>query len=72
MKFGQILVYLITFLTCFWLNAGDRKLVPGSFMIFMKWQHNEMSQFLVYHFQFSSLIHPYKKMKHWRLDLVGY
>ena len=28
--------YKKTFLTCFWLNAGDWKLVPGPFMILMK------------------------------------
>ena len=39
----------------------------------MKWQYNEICQFLVvdiYHFQFS-LIHPFKKMKHWKLDIIG-
>ena len=75
MKFGQILVHLLTkFLTCFWLNAGNWKLVPGPFMILMKWQYNKICQFLVvdvYHFQFS-LIHPFKKMKHWNLDITGY
>ena len=25
-----------TFLTCFWLNAGDWKLVPDTFMILLK------------------------------------
>ena len=37
----------------FWLNAGDRKLVPGPFIILMKWQYNKICQFLVaeiYHF----------------------
>ena len=38
MKFSQILMYLIIFLTCFWLSAGDWKLVPAPFMILMKWQ----------------------------------
>ena len=39
MKFGQILVYLKTaFLTCFWFNAGDWKLVSAFFYSF-----NEMA-----------------------------
>ena len=36
-----------------WLNAGDWKLVPDPFMILMKWQYNEINQFLesdIYHF----------------------
>ena len=37
----------------FWLNAGDRKLVPDPIIILMKWQYNKICQFLVaeiYHF----------------------
>ena len=37
----------------FWLNSGDQELVPGPFMILIKWQYNEISQFLaadIYHF----------------------
>ena len=48
MKFGQILVYCMTeFLTCFWLNAGDWKLVSGQFMILLKRQHSEIWSFLI-------------------------
>ena len=54
MKFGQILVYLkAAFLTCFWFNAGDWKLVSAFFTILMKWQYNKICQFLlvdIYHF----------------------
>ena len=56
-KFGQILVCYMTvwqtFLTYFWLNAGDWKLVPGSFMILLKWQYSKIWSFLmvdIYHF----------------------
>ena len=43
-------------------------------MILMKFQYNEICQFLVvdiYNFSFS-LIHPFKKMKHWKLDIIDY
>ena len=43
-------------------------------MILMKWQYNEICQFLVadiYHIYFS-LIHPFKKMEDWKLELKGY
>ena len=62
------------FLTCFWLDAGVWKLVPGPFMILMKWHYNEICHFSVvdiYHFYFS-LIQPFKKMKHWKLYVIGY
>ena len=39
----------------------------------MKWQYNDLCQFLVvdiYHFH--SLINPFKKMKRWKLDKFGY
>ena len=52
---------------CWRLEASS-----GPFMILMKWQYNEICQFLVtdiYYFWFS-LIHPFKKMKHWKLDLI--
>ena len=35
-----------TFLTCFWLNAEDRKLVLGPFMILSKWHYSEIWLFL--------------------------
>ena len=44
-----------------------------NFMILMKWQFNKTRQFLVvgiYHFQFS-LIHPFRKIKHWEVDIIG-
>ena len=36
-----------TFLTCFWLFAGDWKLVPDPFLILLKWQHVEIWPFLI-------------------------
>ena len=47
MKIGQILMHLTTNI------YGDWKLVAGPCMILMKWQYNEICQFLVadiYHF----------------------
>ena len=43
-------------------------------MILMKWQDNKICQCLVvdiYHFYFP-LIHPFKKMEHWKLDIISY
>ena len=36
-----------TFPTCFWLNAGDWKLVPGPVFILVKWQWSEIWSFLI-------------------------
>ena len=36
-----------TFLTCFWVTAGDWKLVPGSFMILSKWQYSKIWSLLI-------------------------
>ena len=39
----------------------------------MKWQYNVTRQFLgvdIYNFQFS-LIHHFKRMQHWKLDITG-
>ena len=48
MKFGQTLCAVWQkFLTCFWLNAGDWKLVPDHFMILLKLQYNEICSFLI-------------------------
>ena len=33
--------------TCFWLMAGDWKLVPGPFMILLKWHYSEIWSFLI-------------------------
>ena len=45
MKFGRILVYHITNVSNMFLaQSGDWKLVPGLFMILMKWQYNEICQ----------------------------
>ena len=33
---------LQTFLICFWVNAEDWKLVPGFFMILLKWWHRKI------------------------------
>ena len=63
-----------TFLTCFPLNAGEWKLVPGSFMILLKRHYSNIWPFLtvdIYHFHMS-LIHHFKKMKHWNPDIIGY
>ena len=46
MKLGQILMHQ-TLLTGFWLNTGEWELVPGLFIILIKWQYNEISKFLV-------------------------
>ena len=46
-----------TFLTCFWLNAGDWKLVPGTFMILLQWQYSEIWSFLIV--DICHLIFPY-------------
>ena len=49
----SILYYISTFQTCFWLNAGDWKLVPGSFMILLKRQYREIWPFFmvdIFHF----------------------
>ena len=38
----------------FWLNVGDWKLVPGPFMILLKWQYSKIWPFLlveIYHFE---------------------
>ena len=51
------------FLTSFWLNAGDWKLVPSPFMILIKWQYSKIWSFLmvnIYQFKMS-LIHLFKK-----------
>ena len=42
----SVFVVWETFLTCFWLNAGNCKLVPGLFMVLLKWQYNEIWPFL--------------------------
>ena len=34
-----------TFLTSSWINAGDTKLVPGSFMVSLKWQYSKICRF---------------------------
>ena len=34
-----------TFLTSSWLNAGDIKIVQGSFMVSLKWQYSEICRF---------------------------
>ena len=56
-----------TFLTCFWLNAGDWKLVPGPFVILLKWQFNSGHlYFLVDPYS------PFQNMKHWNFEITGY
>ena len=42
-----------TFLTCFSFIAGDWKLVPGPFMVLLKWKYSDICQLLMfdmYHF----------------------
>ena len=56
-------LYKKTFLTCFWLNAGDWKLVLDLFIILFKWQYSKIWPFLIvdiYHFKLS-LINLFKK-----------
>ena len=71
MKFGHILVYLITNICNMFLAQCWRlELLPGQFTILMKWHYNETCQLGVdiYHFQFS-LIPPFqknKKLETWR------
>ena len=63
-----------TFLTCFWLSVGDWKLVLGSFMILLKWRYSKIWPFLIvdiYHF-YLHLIHLFKKIKNWNLDIISY
>ena len=70
MKFGQILVCCMANISnMFWLNAGDWKLVPGSFMILLKWQYSKIWPFLMVELSF---IHLFKKIKHWNLAIFGY
>ena len=75
MKFGQILVYWWqTFPTCFWFIVWDWKLVPDLFMILLKWQYTKIRLFLIaniWYFEMS-LIHFFKKMKHWNCYTIGY
>ena len=70
MKFGQILVCVWqTFLTCFWLNAGDWKLVPGPVIILLEWQYSKIWQFLIVdicHFSLSLL----KFSKKWKTGIL--
>ena len=43
-------------------------------MILSKWQYSKIWSFLIadiYHF-YLSLIHLFKKMKHWNLDIIGF
>ena len=48
MKFGQILVCCMTNISnMLWLNPGDWKLVPGLFMILLKWQYSKICPFLI-------------------------
>ena len=42
-------VWFISF-TCFLVNAGDWKLVPGPFMTLLKLQYSEIWPFLIVHF----------------------
>ena len=66
-----------TFLTCFWLNAGDWKLIPGPFMILLKRRHSDIWPFLIadiYHFKCPLFTFSKKKKKNetWNLDIIGY
>ena len=60
--------------TCFWLNAGNWKLVPGSFMISLKWKYSEIWPIIIVYIKLfsTSFIHLFKKMKHWNLVISGY
>ena len=75
MKLGQILVCCMTNISnMFWLNAGDWKLVPGPFIILLKWNYSKiLAIFNSWHLHFYiSLIHHFQKMKHGRIDIIGY
>ena len=63
-----------TFLTRIWLNTRDWKLVPGPFVIFLKWQYSEIWQFLIVNIYDLELplIHLFKKIKNWNPDIIGY
>ena len=54
MKLGKILVCPMKNISnSFWVNAGEWKLVPGLFMVSLKWQLSEIRPFLIvdiYHF----------------------
>ena len=77
-KFSQIVVYFIKnicnifLVKCWRLRATFRLSDP--FMTLLKWQYSEIKAFLIadiYHF-YCLLIHLFKKMKHWNLDIIGY
>ena len=56
-------------------DAGDQKLVPGPFMILLKWQYCEIWAFLIvgiYLFNCPLFTFSEKKMKYWNLDIIGY
>ena len=61
-----------TFLTCFGLNAGDWKLVPGSFMGLLKWLcrcaifNSWQVSFLIF------LYLPFQKSEQQNLNVTGY
>ena len=62
----------------FLLNAGDWKLVPGSFIMLLKWKYSKSLPFLIaniYHF-YVPLMHlsknKIKLKKNWNLDVTGY
>ena len=54
--------------------AGDWKLVPGPFMILLKWQYSEIWLFWIVTFNILKcpLFTFSKKMKHWNCDIIGY
>ena len=77
MEFGQINTCAVwqTFLTCFWLNAGDwfYDFIPFLWF-FLKWEYIDIWSFFN-RWDLPFLVVPYsplQKMKHRNLDIIGY
>ena len=56
------------------LNAGDWKLITGTFMTLLKLQWSENLQFFnIWQIAFLIVSYPsFQKIKHWTLDIIGY
>ena len=70
MKLSQILVYLMTNISnMFFVKCSRRETSSRCFSDFNEMTiSQDLSVVDICHFQFS-LIHPFKKMKHWKLDI---
>ena len=73
MKSGQILASLITKIYMFLAQCLRLETSSRPFNNFNETKIEQslpiVSGFDIYHFQFS-LIHPFKKVKHWKLDMI--